>query len=97
MPSTWRGVEQRRAGLALYRSGDFEKLAPYEGRLAALEVPTLLLWGESDDYAPIGGAHRFKKEIPHAELVTVEGAGHFVMEDAPDRVGAEIAAFLSRL
>src|SRR4051812_46477980 len=47
-------IEQRRAGLALYRSGDFEKLAPYEGRLAALGVPTLILWGEHDDYAPVG-------------------------------------------
>jgi haloalkane dehalogenase len=90
-------IEQRRAGLALYRSGDFGKLAPYEGCLGAMAVPTLILWGDGDDYAPIGGAHRFKKEIPHAELVVVEGAGHFVMEDAPERVGSEIAGFLSRL
>jgi len=90
-------IEQRRAGLALYRSGDFEKLAPYKGQLAAMDVPTLLLWGANDDYAPVGGAHRFKKEIPHAELVVLEDAGHFVMEDAPERVGAVIGDFLSRL
>jgi len=90
-------VEQRRAGLAMYRSGDFEKLAPYEGRLTALDVPTLILWGDGDEYAPVGGAHRFNKEIPHAELVVLEGAGHFVMEEEPERVGAEIAGFLSGL
>jgi haloalkane dehalogenase len=90
-------VEQRRAGIALYRSGDFEKLAAYEGQLGAMDVPTLILWGGRDDYAPIGSAHRFKKEIPHAEMAVVEGAGHFVMEDAPERVGAEIGAFLRRL
>lgn len=95
----WKGFdspEKRRAGLALYRSGDFEKLIPYEGKLAALDVPTLILWGEHDDYAPVASAHRFKKQIPHAELVVLEGAGHFVMEDEPERVGRELAAFLRR-
>jgi haloalkane dehalogenase len=86
--------EQRLAHLELYRSGDFEKLAPYEGALARLNVPTLILWGADDDYAPVAGAHRFAREIPHAELVVIE-AGHFLMEDDPDRVGAEIGRFLS--
>ena len=94
----WKGFatpEQRRAHLELYRSGDFEKLAPYEGGLARLGVPTLILWGEHDDYAPVAGAHRFAREIPHAELVVLEDAGHFLMEDDPERVGAEIGKFLS--
>lgn len=94
----WKGFatpERRRAGLELYRSGDFEKLEPYQGRLAALGVPTLLLWGAKDDYAPVSGAHRFQRDIPHAELVVLDDAGHFLMEDEPERVGAEIARFLS--
>ncbi|MEO6496994.1 MAG: alpha/beta fold hydrolase [Solirubrobacteraceae bacterium] len=86
--------ERARAGLTLYKSGDFEKLAPYEGQIAAMGVPTLILWGANDDYAPVGGAHRFKKEIPHAELVVLDDAGHFLMEDQPEQVSAEIAGFL---
>ena len=40
------GDEDRRRGqLELYRSGDFEKLEPYEGKLAALGVPTLAAVG----------------------------------------------------
>ena len=89
--------ERRRAGLDLYKSGDFEKLAPYRGRLAELDVPTLVLWGAKDDYAPVASAYRFQKEIPHAELVILEDAGHFVMEEEPERVGSEIAGFLARL
>lgn len=89
--------ERARAGLTLYKSGDFEKLASYEGRLAALGVPTLLLWGAKDDYAPVGGAHRFKKEIPHAELVVLDDAGHFLMEDEPERVAEEVARFLNEI
>jgi haloalkane dehalogenase len=90
-------AERRAAHLALYRSGDFEELAPYEGKLAELGVPTLLLWGENDASAPVAGAYRFKKEIPHAELVVLEDAGHFLTEDDPQRVAAELGRFLSTL
>jgi len=94
----WKGYKtpQRRAAhLALYRSGDFGKLTRYEGALARLGVPTLILWGEHDDYAPVTGAHRFAREIPHAQLVVLEDAGHFLQEDAPERVACEVARFLS--
>jgi haloalkane dehalogenase len=94
----WKGFaseEGRRGVLELYRSGDFEKLRPYEGRLAELGVPTLVLWGENDDYAPVAAAYRFGKEIPGAKLVIVQGAGHFVWEDDPDRCARQLIAFLA--
>ena len=87
--------ERRQSQLDLYRSGDFEKLEPYRGRLTALDVPTLLLWGGRDEFAPVAGAYRFKKEIPDAKLVVLEGASHYVMEDDPQRFAAEVASFLS--
>ena len=86
--------ERRAAHLALYRSGEFPQLAKYDGALGRLGVPTLILWGADDAFAPVASAHRFKREIPHAELVVLEGAGHFVHEDAPERVAGEIARFL---
>ena len=90
-------TEGRRAMLALYRSGDFEKLAAYEGRLAALGVPTLILWGEQDSFAPVAGAHRFHREIPGSKLVLVEDAGHFVFDDDPERCGREVRGFLDEV
>ena len=93
----WKGFETpegRAAMLAMYRSGDFEKLAPHEGCLAAMDVPTLMLWGEEDPFAPVGGAHRFHKQIPHSELVVLDGVGHFLVDDEPERVGAELERFL---
>lgn len=85
----------RQATLEFYRSMDFEKLAPYEGCLAALGVPTLLLWGAGDEFAPLSGARRFAREIPGAELVAIEGAGHFVFDEQPERCAAEIVRFLA--
>ncbi len=89
--------DRRRAQLELYRSGDFEKLAPYEGKLAALGVPVLLVWGEHDEFAPVAGGHRLKRELPDAELVIVEGAGHFVWEDAPELTAGVLANFVRAL
>jgi haloalkane dehalogenase len=89
------GDETRRRGvLELYRSGDFAKLAPYDGKLAALGVPTLLLWGGEDPFAPIASAHRFEREIPGAELVVLDGTGHFVVDDAPDRYAEALVGWL---
>jgi haloalkane dehalogenase len=87
--------DRRRNQLDLYRSGDFPKLEPYRGKLAALGVPTLIVWGAKDEFAPVAGGYRFQKEIPGAKLVVLDEAGHFLMEDDPDRVAGEIAGFLA--
>jgi haloalkane dehalogenase len=86
----------RRATLDFYRSMDFAKLAPYEGRLGELGVPTLLIWGADDEFAPLGGARRFEREIPGSRLVAIEGAGHFVFDQEPERCTAEVVAFLEQ-
>jgi haloalkane dehalogenase len=93
----WRPFEEGRgqaATLGFYRSMDMEKLAPWQGKLAELGVPTLLLWGAEDGFAPIAGAHRLQREIPGAELAALEGIGHFVFDQAPERTIAEVLRFL---
>jgi haloalkane dehalogenase len=55
------------------------------------------VWGESDEFAPVAGAHRFERELPDTELVVAEGAGHFVWEDAPERCAQAVASFLARI
>lgn len=85
----------RSGALEMYRSGNFEELIPYEGKLAGLDVPTLLLWGETDDFAPVAGAHRLAMEIPGAEKKFIPGAGHFVYSDAPEESASAVAAFVA--
>lgn len=94
----WRAFERpegRQGILDLYRSGDFSKLEAYDGGLAALGVPTLLLWGANDAFAPVAGAHRLKREIPDAKLVVLEASGHFLYADEPERAAAEVVEFLA--
>lgn len=99
LDACWRafdGEDRRAAILALYRSGDFEKLAPYEGRLGQLGVPALLIWGADDAFAPLAGARRLRDEIPGARLVVLEDEGHFVFDDAPDLTAGLVAGFLDQ-
>jgi haloalkane dehalogenase len=80
--------------LELYRSFDPEEFKPYQGRLAGLGVPALILWAEEDDYLPRDFASRFASEIPGAKLVLLESARHFLFEDEPERCGQEVIDFL---
>jgi haloalkane dehalogenase len=88
--------DRRRAQLELYRSGEFAELRPYEGRLAALGVPVLLLWGEQDAFVPVVSARRFEAELPDTELVVLDGVGHFLFDDEPGRTTAVVMDFLAR-
>lgn len=89
--------DTRRLGqLELYRSGDFDKLVPYEGRVAALDVPALILWGADDRFAGVAMAQRFHEELPGSELAVLDDAGHFVWEDEPQRTTAALVDFLGR-
>lgn len=87
-------ADRRRGQLELYRSGDFGKIAAYD--LGIFNVPVLILWGEDDAFAPLAGARRFERELRNTELVLIEGAGHFVWEDEPQRTARELSAFLTR-
>jgi haloalkane dehalogenase len=96
----WKAFSQddrKQAHLDLYRSGDFSKLRPYDGKLGALGVPAVIVWGAKDEFAPVGGAHRFHKQLPGARLTVLDDAGHYLMEDDPARVAAEIRKFLEAL
>ena len=89
--------DTRRLGhLELYRSGEFDKLIPYQGRVAALDVPALILWGEEDRFAGVAMAKRFHEEIPGSELTVLPGAGHFVWDDEPQCTTGALVDFLRR-
>jgi pimeloyl-ACP methyl ester carboxylesterase len=57
----------------------------------------LLLWGESDQFAPVASAHRFQRELPDARLCVIDGAGHFIWDEKPERTAAELARFLGHV
>lgn len=64
------------------------------GRFGSHEAPVLVAWGADDvAFRPALGA-RLAAAFPNGRLVSIPRARTFVMEDRPDALAAEIAAFL---
>ncbi len=63
-------------------------------RLAALRVPTLLLWGARDTLIPLEVGREFKARIVGSELVIFDDLAHLPHEEAPALTLVPVKAFL---
>lgn len=67
----------------------------WEAALQAFDGPLLLVWGMDD---PVSGAHVLaaaRPLLPRAQIVELDGVGHFPQDEAPEQVAAAIRAFLA--
>ena len=62
----------------------------------AVRAKVLQLHGTSDEEVPFSAAERLRAQLRDSRLVPIEGAGHFLMHDAPERFASEVEAFLPR-
>ncbi|HSJ16700.1 MAG TPA: haloalkane dehalogenase [Solirubrobacterales bacterium] len=62
--------------------------------LRADERPALILWADSDPVLTVDTGRRFAAAIGRPEPEIVEGASHFLQEDAGVEIGRRIAAWL---
>ncbi|TCO45491.1 pimeloyl-ACP methyl ester carboxylesterase [Kribbella antiqua] len=86
-------AESRPAGSLMMLTAFAE--ADLSAVLPTIDVPTLLLWGECDQRAPVGTvAATLWARIPGAELVVLPGVGHYNNLEAPEEFNAEVRRFL---
>ena len=64
-------------------------------RIAALNVPTLILWGGRDRLIPPDDAARFHRDIAGSRLVVFDRLGHVPQEEDPAATVATVTQFLS--
>lgn len=77
-------------------TGSFSPLV-VPAELAAIGIPILFLVGETDVLFPARAVRQMHAEVPGSSLVEVEGAGHSVFFEDPDRFNAEILSFLDKV
>ncbi|HVM12220.1 MAG TPA: alpha/beta fold hydrolase [Actinomycetota bacterium] len=65
--------------------------------LATIDVPTLVIVGSEDTLTPPPLSERLAREIPGAQLVTLEGAGHLSNLEDPDGFTKAVRGFLERV
>jgi pimeloyl-ACP methyl ester carboxylesterase len=63
-------------------------------QLRQLEHETLIIWGRQDPFQKPSHAEQLRAAIPKARLAWIEDAAHWVMEERPAQVAAELKAFL---
>ena len=81
-----------RAQLQLLREFDWELLDP--PALAAVPVPTLVVFGTLDRTVRPTRAASLVAALPHGRLEWIEHGGHVVMEEAPERMNRMLVSFL---
>ncbi|MEV0644832.1 alpha/beta fold hydrolase [Phytomonospora sp. NPDC050363] len=68
-----------------------------DAELSAIKAPALvLIGGRTTLFHPASAAERIRALIPHARVETIEGAGHGLQFEFPDRVNAAILANAAR-
>ena len=57
--------------------------------------PVLIVWGTADPVYHLKDLERFERLFPNHTTVRLEGARHYIQEDAPESIGMAIRQFLS--
>ena len=82
-----------RAQVQMLREFSWAPLAPAE--IAAVTVETLVVFGTSDRTVRPRRAAELVEALPRGRLEWVEGGGHVVMEEVPERINAMLIEFLA--
>lgn len=71
-----------------------ELYTPVEAALAEVRVPTVVGWGDRDPFFPVEVGRRTADLIPNARFRLYPGAGHFLPEERPDEIAADLLELL---
>lgn len=66
-------------------------------RLSELNIPVLVITGDSDMIVPSFLSERLAEDIPGAELVVIKNCGHVPQEECPEEFLAAVDEFLERV
>ena len=62
--------------------------------IAAVRSPSMLLWGERDDVAPVRVGHFLDDRLPRSELRFIRDGGHVLMDDQPALLVQDVNDYL---
>ena len=64
------------------------------GRLAAVQAPSLILWGDADRLISLRDGTQFPRELPRSEFVVLQHTGHNAPEESFEQVNRLLLDFL---
>jgi non-heme chloroperoxidase len=66
----------------------------FSDRLGEIQAPALLIWGDRDPLLPREDQEAILAAIPESRLIVYAGTGHAVHWEQPERVAADIVAYI---
>jgi pimeloyl-ACP methyl ester carboxylesterase len=69
----------------------------FTARLAALQLPTLVITGRDDHFAPPEKAADLQRRIAGAQLAVIDAAGHMLTSEQPEAFNRTLIAFVETL
>ncbi|HVL89530.1 MAG TPA: alpha/beta hydrolase [Actinomycetota bacterium] len=68
---------------------------PVRDALSRVAVPSLVVWGDKDPFFDVEQGRRTADVLPHSRFVVYDGAGHFIPEERPDLLAADLLTLLA--
>ncbi len=84
-----------RALLDVISGRGFDGPALTPDQIAAIDAPTLIIWGEDDEWVPIGRGLELRELLPDPQWITYPQTGHLPMEEQPTQFNQDLIAFLA--
>ena len=66
-----------------------------DGKLAAIKIPTLVLWGREDHLVPLTSGQQFAKDIAGAQITVFDHCGHVPQMECSAPFNAALTKFLA--
>ncbi|HMF70004.1 MAG TPA: alpha/beta hydrolase, partial [Flavitalea sp.] len=83
--NVWQGVMK---GLL---NVDFSK------RLKKLKIPTLIMYGEKDNFSSMARQEKLMSQFKNAQLIAYRGVGHAIHWEMPHTVARDVTAFVKMI
>jgi pimeloyl-ACP methyl ester carboxylesterase len=64
-------------------------------RVKEIQIPTLLMWGDQDEWVPLIIMQQFEQALPNSQSIVYEGIGHLPMEELPIQTSRDAHGFLT--
>lgn len=79
-----------RSARSMFRGTDL-----LDGKLNALQMPTLIIWGKQDHLIPLATGVSMHQQIPQSALEIYDGCGHLAPGQCAARIGPRLVDFLN--
>lgn len=92
--SPWLGEVGQPAYYRQVAQFDEQYTGEIESEYPSISIPTLVAWGDQDEWIDIEVGRWLRDEIPDSQFRIIPDSGHFSPEDAPEAVASTLERFL---